>query len=34
MIILRTPKGWTEPEFVDGHKVEGLWRSHQVPMVG
>ncbi|MGP1386973.1 MAG: phosphoketolase family protein [Thainema sp.] len=32
MIILRTPKGWTGPEEVDGHKVEGFWRSHQVPM--
>ncbi len=34
MIILRTPKGWTGPEEVDGHKVEGYWRSHQVPMGG
>ena len=32
MIILRTPKGWTGPDQVDGHKVEGFWRSHQVPM--
>ena len=32
MIILRTPKGWTGPAEVDGHKVEGFWRSHQVPM--
>jgi len=32
MIILRTPKGWTGPKTVDGHKVEGFWRSHQVPM--
>lgn len=32
MIILRTPKGWTGPKDVDGHKVEGFWRSHQVPM--
>jgi len=32
MIILRTPKGWTGPEEVDGHKVEGFWRAHQVPM--
>jgi xylulose-5-phosphate/fructose-6-phosphate phosphoketolase len=31
MIVLRTPKGWTGPEEVDGHKVEGFWRSHQVP---
>ena len=34
MIILRTPKGWTAPSEVDGHKVEGLWRSHQVPLAG
>ena len=34
MIILRSPKGWTGPEFVDGHKVEGFWRAHQVPLSG
>jgi len=32
MIVLRTPKGWTGPEKVDGKPVEGHWRSHQVPM--
>ncbi|GIW80526.1 MAG: putative phosphoketolase 1 [Gemmatales bacterium] len=32
MIILRTPKGWTGPEEVDGKKVADYWRSHQVPM--
>lgn len=32
MIVLRTPKGWTGPEQVDGHKVEGCWRAHQVPL--
>jgi xylulose-5-phosphate/fructose-6-phosphate phosphoketolase len=32
MIVLRTPKGWTGPEKVDGKQVEGHWRSHQVPM--
>ncbi|HKZ08080.1 MAG TPA: phosphoketolase family protein [Methylomirabilota bacterium] len=32
MIVLRTPKGWTGPKEVDGKKVEGHWRSHQVPM--
>jgi xylulose-5-phosphate/fructose-6-phosphate phosphoketolase len=32
MIILRSPKGWTAPKEVDGHKLEGFWRSHQVPM--
>ncbi|MEQ1440709.1 phosphoketolase family protein [Fontimonas sp. SYSU GA230001] len=31
MIVLRTPKGWTGPKAVDGHKTEGHWRSHQVP---
>ncbi len=34
MIVLRTPKGWTGPKEVDGHKVEGFWRSHQVPLSG
>ncbi|MGX2038759.1 phosphoketolase family protein [Methylocaldum sp. MU1018] len=34
MIVLRSPKGWTGPESVDGHKVEGFWRSHQVPLAG
>jgi xylulose-5-phosphate/fructose-6-phosphate phosphoketolase len=32
MIILRSPKGWTGPQEVDGKKVEGFWRSHQVPL--
>jgi xylulose-5-phosphate/fructose-6-phosphate phosphoketolase len=32
MIVLATPKGWTGPERVDGHQVEGTWRSHQVPI--
>jgi len=32
MIVLRSPKGWTGPKEVDGHKVEDFWRSHQVPM--
>jgi xylulose-5-phosphate/fructose-6-phosphate phosphoketolase len=32
MIVLRTPKGWTGPKFVDGVPVEGTWRSHQVPL--
>jgi xylulose-5-phosphate/fructose-6-phosphate phosphoketolase len=31
MIVLRSPKGWTGPESVDGKPVEGNWRSHQVP---
>ncbi len=33
MIILRTPKGWTGPKEVDGHKVEGFWRAHQIPIL-
>src|SRR5271157_1416878 len=32
MIVLRSPKGWTAPRQVDGHFLEGYWRSHQVPM--
>jgi xylulose-5-phosphate/fructose-6-phosphate phosphoketolase len=32
MIILRSPKGWTGPAVVGGHKVEGTWRAHQVPL--
>ena len=31
MIVLVSPKGWTGPKTVDGVKVEGTWRSHQVP---
>ncbi|MGY1672435.1 phosphoketolase family protein [Geodermatophilus sp. SYSU D00710] len=31
VIVLRSPKGWTGPAEVDGHRVEGSWRSHQVP---
>ncbi|MFL9930715.1 phosphoketolase family protein [Paraburkholderia sp. RL18-103-BIB-C] len=31
MIVLRTPKGWSGPKEVKGHKAEGSWRSHQVP---
>jgi xylulose-5-phosphate/fructose-6-phosphate phosphoketolase len=34
MIVLRSPKGWTGPQTVDGHKVEGFWRAHQVPLAG
>jgi len=33
-IVLRTPKGWTGPEVVDGTPVEGTFRSHQVPLSG
>ncbi len=33
MIILRTPKGWTGPKEVDGKKIEGSFRAHQVPVI-
>ena len=33
MIVLRSPKGWTGPKEVDGHKVEDFWRAHQVPVL-
>ncbi len=33
MIVLRTPKGWTCPKEVDGHKLEGSWRAHQMPIL-
>ena len=32
MIILRTPKGWTAPKELDGHRLEGSWRAHQIPI--
>ncbi len=32
MIVLRSPKGWTGPKEVDGLRVEGFWRAHQVPI--
>ncbi len=31
MVVLRSPKGWTGPKELGGHKLEGSWRSHQVP---
>ena len=31
MIVLRSPKGWTGPKELNGKKIEGYWRSHQVP---
>jgi len=34
MLVLKTPKGWTGPETVDGRPVEGTWRAHQVPLAG
>lgn len=33
-LVLRTPKGWTGPEIVDGIPVAGTFRSHQVPLAG
>jgi len=33
MIVLRSPKGWTGPKFVDGVAIENTFRSHQVPLV-
>ena len=32
MIVLRSPKGWTDPKELDGHRLEGSWRSHQIPI--
>jgi xylulose-5-phosphate/fructose-6-phosphate phosphoketolase len=32
MIVLRTPKGWSAPMEVNGHRMEGFWRAHQVPL--
>ena len=32
MIVLRSPKGWTGPTDFNGQKLEGFWRSHQVPL--
>ncbi len=32
MIVLNSPKGWTGPKTVDGLRVEGTFRSHQVPI--
>ena len=31
-LVLRTPKGWTGPQMVDGEPVEGTFRAHQVPL--
>jgi Phosphoketolase len=32
MIVLRSPKGWGAPKEVGGHRLEGFWRAHQVPL--
>ncbi|WP_352302118.1 phosphoketolase family protein [Kineosporia sp. NBRC 101731] len=34
LIVLRTPKGWTGPDVVDGVQIQGTYRSHQVPLSG
>ena len=34
MIVLKSPKGWTGPDVVDGVQVEGTFRAHQVPLSG
>ncbi|MDX6205663.1 MAG: xylulose-5-phosphate/fructose-6-phosphate phosphoketolase [Frankiales bacterium] len=34
LIILRTPKGWTGPDVVDGVQMQGTHRAHQVPLSG
>ena len=34
MIVLATPKGWTGPAEVDGSRVAGTFRAHQVPLGG
>ena len=31
-IVLRTPKGWTGPDVVDGVQIQGTFRAHQVPL--
>jgi xylulose-5-phosphate/fructose-6-phosphate phosphoketolase len=33
-IVLRTPKGWTGPDVVDGTQVVGTNLAHQVPLSG
>ncbi|WP_398336058.1 phosphoketolase [Vulcanococcus sp.] len=32
MLVLRSPKGWTGPAALNGHRLEGSWRAHQVPL--
>ena len=32
MVVLRAPKGWTAPAELGGHRLEGSWRAHQVPI--
>jgi xylulose-5-phosphate/fructose-6-phosphate phosphoketolase len=33
MIVLRSPKGWTGPKVIDGLRIEGTFRAHQVPVI-
>ncbi len=33
MIVLKSPKGWTGPKVVDGLKIEGTFRAHQIPLL-
>ena len=33
MLVLRTPKGWTGSQMVDGKQIEGSFRAHQVPLM-
>ena len=32
VIVLTTPKGWTGPKEIESKKIEGSFRSHQVPI--
>ncbi|TLY92652.1 MAG: phosphoketolase family protein [Gammaproteobacteria bacterium] len=32
MIVLASPKGWTGPKEIDGQRIEGTFRAHQVPL--
>ncbi|WP_118138489.1 phosphoketolase [Oceanicella sp. SM1341] len=34
LILLRSPKGWTGPGEVDGKRIEGTFRAHQIPLTG
>ena len=34
LIVLRSPKGWTGPDVVDGVQMQGTFRAHQVPLSG
>src|SRR3989442_6140718 len=32
LIVLNSPKGWTGPKVLDGERIEGTFRAHQVPL--